>query len=162
MAARHRMAHVDRARTDDFYLIPLRALYKREGYLTSAMIDAEPNMPSSKSYYWRFRGMTKAYARVGYISPWSDRTPWTPNTRAALGSVQEQMLHKLKELLDREGYLTSDLLKSAPDMPSFHQYLWAFESLRNAYKLIGYTPPRATTTQTRKMQAGRCDPTNEA
>lgn len=156
--AHARMANMERARTDDYFLKPLRALFEREGYLSAAMIDAEANMPSSKSYQWRFHGLTNAYARVGYISPYSDFVHWTKEIRTRVqGPVRDLMLQKLKELLDREGYLTCALLNADSDTPSFRQYQWAFENLRSAYKLIGYEPAKTAPYRPRKAKLGGQD-----
>lgn len=162
LRVRERLAGMERARTDDYFLRPLRALFERKGYLSAAMIDAEPNMPSSRSYKWRFRGIINAYARVGYLSPYSDFVHWTKAIRTRVKEpVRELMLQKLKDLLDREGYLTGTLLNADPNTPSFRQYQWAFENLRSAYKLIGYEPLKTAPYRPRKAQLGRQDHTNE-
>jgi hypothetical protein len=136
--ARRRMFQIRKARTDEFYLRPLKALFKREGYLTEAMIEAEPGMPKARAYKWRFQGLTNAYRLVGYDSPYRRFADWS---RARMKEPdRESMLEQLSALLDRAGYLTAALIASEPGMPSHRQYQWAFGDLATAYRLIGYAP----------------------
>jgi DNA invertase Pin-like site-specific DNA recombinase len=158
MQARHRMGNADTNRSDEYYLIPLRALFKRNGYLTGSMIDAEPDMLSANAYGWRFQGVTNAYARVGYISPYCQTAGGTNDVRARHGPVHELMLQKLKELLDWEGYLTAALVNAAADLPSLVQYQWAFQSLRAAYRLIGYRQSKRTIRRSLRAPADRLGP----
>jgi len=54
----------------------------------------------------------------------------------------EQMLDRLKELLDRHGSLSAILVDETEGMPSSFSYRRRFGSLSRAYTLIGYTPSR--------------------
>lgn len=56
-------------------------------------------------------------------------------------------LVKLRELLDREGKLTSDLIDATPDMPGCDYYRDHFGGITRAYALVGYRPGRDPTWQ---------------
>lgn len=47
-------------------IILLRALFDREGRLTTKLIEAEPGMPGPDWYRDHFGGLCRAYAKVGY------------------------------------------------------------------------------------------------
>src|ERR1035438_1905667 len=53
----------------------------------------------------------------------------------------EAVLDNLRALLGREGRLSLNLVKNAPDVPSPSTYRLRFGSLRHAYELIGYGRP---------------------
>ncbi len=138
LRAQKRMESGRWARTDAHFLLPLKALYEREGFLSPALINAEPGMPCSRAYAWRFRRITNAYRQVGYTSPYEEWGRWSRARTAE--PDRDGLLAKLKELLDREGYLSEPLIRKTTSMPSFRAYQWAFGSLANAYALIGYKP----------------------
>lgn len=54
--------------------------------------------------------------------------------------TDEQMLQALKDLLDREGYLTIPLVNAQPSMLSSFAYKSRFGTMREAYTRVGYTP----------------------
>ena len=54
----------------------------------------------------------------------------------------EELLNRLKTLLDREGRLSGLLIDENEAMPSSSVYRGRFKSLVRAYQLIGYTPDR--------------------
>lgn len=56
--------------------------------------------------------------------------------------TKDEMLHKLRELLAKEGRLSGILIDEVEDMPSTGAYRRHFGSLRRAYSLIGYTTDR--------------------
>jgi DNA invertase Pin-like site-specific DNA recombinase len=58
-----------RGRDAEHLLSLLRGLYEREGYLTRGLIDGDPGVPSARVYQWKFGGLHKAYARIGYAPP---------------------------------------------------------------------------------------------
>lgn len=59
--------HFPKRLTDDEMLRRLARLFLRVGDLTSALIDADPDLPSADHYRVRFGSMTKAYARIGFV-----------------------------------------------------------------------------------------------
>lgn len=62
--------------------------------------------------------------------------------RHCWGVSDEEMLKRLRVLLHRRGRLSRDVINEAEGIPRSTAYLTRFGSLRNAYRLIGYTPER--------------------
>lgn len=54
--------------------------------------------------------------------------------------TDEEMLQKLRGVLDRHGKVTGIIIDEVDDMPSSSAFRHRFGSLVNAYRLIGYTP----------------------
>lgn len=52
---------------DEEVLAQLRELLRREGHLSSAMIDGDNGLPSSKLYQRRFGGLQRVYQAIGYV-----------------------------------------------------------------------------------------------
>jgi len=68
----------------------------------------------------------------------------------------DEMLSKLKELQERNGWLSGLIINETDNMPSSAAYAHRFGSLIQAYQLIGYTPDRdyryiETNRELRKM-----------
>jgi len=61
--------------------------------------------------------------------------------RAARRSAEE-LLNKLRLLLEEHGYLSRGLIEEAEDMPPLVTYRYKFGSLLNAYRQVGFTPRR--------------------
>lgn len=53
-----------------------------------------------------------------------------------------EMLDRLKQLHERQGWLSGFIINEADNMPSSTAYTYRFGSLIKAYKMIGYTPDR--------------------
>jgi DNA invertase Pin-like site-specific DNA recombinase len=133
-----RMAGLERVRTDEYFLRPLRKLYARKGYLSAGLIDAEPGIPSPASFSWRFGGLTNAYYRVGYLSPKSELARWrrAQDTEPSY----EALLFKLKELLIRESHIRNRLRRQDPSMGTALQVDDVFDEIRATYQLIEPRP----------------------
>lgn len=58
------------------------------------------------------------------------------------GVSDEEMLKRLRVLLHRKGRLSRDVINETEGIPGSTAYLTRFGSLRNAYRLIGYSPKR--------------------
>jgi DNA invertase Pin-like site-specific DNA recombinase len=56
--------------------------------------------------------------------------------------TDEELLQRLRDLLQHHGILSGLIIDDAVDMPSTAVYANRFQSLRRAYELIGYTPAR--------------------
>ncbi|SCB40265.1 Site-specific DNA recombinase [Bradyrhizobium shewense] len=52
---------------------------------------------------------------------------------------EEEMLVRLRKVLMKKGKLTAKIIEAAPGLPSLTTYLHHFGTLRNIYRLIGYT-----------------------
>ncbi|MGJ4950032.1 recombinase family protein [Bradyrhizobium sp. HKCCYLS20291] len=55
---------------------------------------------------------------------------------------EEEMLFRLKQLLQREGRLTPKIINASVELPSARTFIDHFGTLRNAYRLIGYQSQR--------------------
>ncbi len=60
-------------------------------------------------------------------------------TRRPPAMENEEILKRLRATLDREGYLSAGLIESTPGLPSVSVLLYRFGSLRDTYRLIGYS-----------------------
>jgi DNA invertase Pin-like site-specific DNA recombinase len=59
-----------------------------------------------------------------------------------LSLPEEQMLQRLRLLLKRKGELNSNIIANASGVPCVSSYFKHFGSLRKAFALVGYIPPR--------------------
>ncbi len=55
-------------------------------------------------------------------------------------SSSEELLDQLKQLFEKTGVLSRDVINQTPGMPTVQNYISRFGSLRRAYELIGYWP----------------------
>lgn len=56
--------------------------------------------------------------------------------------TDEELLQRLRDLLNRHGMLSGLIINETAGMPSTATYANRFHSLRRAYELVGYTPAR--------------------
>lgn len=56
--------------------------------------------------------------------------------------TDQDLLDRLRALLQRHGNLSGFIINEAPGMPSAATYRHRFQNLRRAYELVGYTPAR--------------------
>ena len=111
----------------------LRRLFEKHGYLSHWLINREKGMPSFGVYAARFGGLQQAYLQVGY-----DCKDYRFSLTARRFSAEE-MLNRLRRLLQERGHLSNDMINDAEGMPSAHLYRRRFGSLYRAYRLIGHT-----------------------
>ena len=62
----------------------------------------------------------------------------------------EELLRRLKGLLDKQGRLSASLINKTLGLPSSDHFIERFGGLQNAYRLIGYEPERDLDWVTRK------------
>jgi DNA invertase Pin-like site-specific DNA recombinase len=65
--AQRRLGRQTSRLSDQQLLQILRQLLMREGRLSLAIIEAEPNVPSFQTYRYRFGSLRAAYAKIGYF-----------------------------------------------------------------------------------------------
>lgn len=137
----------------------LRALYDAHGYVSAAMIEADPSLPSAHTVSANFGSLADAYRAAGL--PYLDRTPNTsaasrpiapklrprrklPITRNADGSpfTDDQLIAGLKALLAKHGYLSERLIAEQDDLPTASFYRLRFGSLLETYAAAGYVAER--------------------
>ncbi len=68
-------------KSDAEFLSCLRALLKREGRLSAAIIDAARRVPSSQTYYRRFGSLKRAYELIGYKQAQRKAEAWKMRRR---------------------------------------------------------------------------------
>jgi len=119
---RGRTAH----KTNEQLLEGLRSLLAVRGKLTNQTIDESAEMPSARTFSYRFGGLRRACELIGY--------DWRQNGR----TTDEEMLQHLGSLLASHGRLSKPIIDTAPKLVSSHRLRRRFGRLDRAYELIGY------------------------
>jgi hypothetical protein len=70
---------------------------------------------------------------------------------------EQEMLVRLRQTLAKEGRLSPAIINKTVGLPCHHVYIAHFGSIRNAYRLIGYTPPSETATISTPDRSGRAN-----
>lgn len=136
-----------RGLTDEEMLDRLAAVFRAHGRLSRRIVDNAEGLPSYWSYAVRFGSIARAYALVGFKQ---DTNQHGPGIRDRLtikdprGLRDEEMLEKLKRVLNERGYLSKRVIDGCTDAPSSHAYQTHFGGLGRAYELIGYSRPYRT------------------
>jgi DNA invertase Pin-like site-specific DNA recombinase len=130
--------------TNDELLSKLRSLLSVGGYLSGRLIDRTRGMPSRTLYCNRFGSLRRVYELIGYAPRVFKIIRYEPRTLKSRSlskrMTNEDLLEKLRGLLQYRGYLSGRLIDRTAEMPSRILYYNRFGSLRRAYELIGYTP----------------------
>lgn len=124
--------------SDEQMLEALQRLLSRHGGLSVALIERSSCVPSVVLYTKRFGGLKQAYRLIGY-SPSRWTKGFTPTGRPK-GLSDEEMLEALRDLRERHGCLTRDIICASKSLPAISAYYQRFGTLRRAYELIGFTP----------------------
>ena len=119
--------------TDDEMIEKLRRLLARKGYLSRRLIDTDPEIQWSGSYIKRFGSMMAAYDRVGWR-----RRPRSGEHVDRAGLEPDEIVERLKDLLETHGYLNSKLIEESPRLPTVSTIKKRFGSLDSVYKLVGF------------------------
>jgi DNA invertase Pin-like site-specific DNA recombinase len=135
-----------RGLSDEQMLQRLKELFDRHGYLTRALIDATHGLPSSDAYFRRFGGLKRAFELIG--APPRQGKGFTKSGRPRNLS-NDEMLDVLRRLWKEHGHLTEDIMRTNLITPHASAYFTRFGSLRRAYELIGFMPPRERPTPPR-------------
>lgn len=110
-------------------LAKLKKLYKKHGYLTSALISKSKQLPHTTTYEKRFGSITNAYKLIGY----------TPKRNVV---PDEILLSNLKKLYEKKGTLNEAIINSSNKVPSPRTLRTRFGSMYEAYRLIGFNNER--------------------
>jgi len=113
-------------KTNEQLLEGLRSLLAAKGKLSNKIIDKSVEMPSSRTFGYRFGGLRRAFELIGY--------DWKNNGR----KTDEEMLQHLRSLLASHGRLSVPIIDAAPRLVSSNKLRWRFGRLDRAYELIGY------------------------
>jgi len=113
-------------KTNEQLLEGLRSLLALKGKLSNQIIDDSVEIPSSRTFWYRFGGLRRACELIGYDWKQKDRT------------TDEEMLLHLRSLLASHGRLSKPIIDTAPRLVSSHKLRRRFGRLDRAYELIGY------------------------
>ena len=108
----------------------LRQLYAKHGYLDTRLIERSKNVVSPTVLYERFGGLRKVHKLIG--------SKGRPGTN--YGISDEELLAALRQLLEKKGCLSEELIEKTKGFPSADLYFRHFGSLLRAYAMIGYVP----------------------
>jgi hypothetical protein len=147
---------------DDRILESLRQLRAEHGYLSSALIRADPTLPTPCTLAKRYGSLRAAYAMAGFAKTrselvveaaarrkakraqagvgWFDQVRAGPSTRRI---EDEVLLGHLRRLLTAHGYLSAALIRSDPEICSEAPFYRRFGSLVEAYAAVGFTRTRS-------------------
>jgi len=113
-------------KTNEQLLEGLRSLLAVKGKLSKKIVDESVEMPSSRTFGYRFGSLRRAFELIGY--------DWKNNGR----KTDEEMLQHLRSLLASHGRLSVPIIDAAPRLVSSNKLRWRFGRLDRAYELIGY------------------------
>ena len=150
------IAGLDRAWTDADLRVAFRRLHAENGFLSCALIDADPSLPSYHTIRRQIGKMPEIYAFVGLppkthsaalkeaMARKRKRLGRIPHSRAEGDGVwtQRAMIASLRKLLNREGYLSRHLIDSTPNLPCARTLEIRFGSLLRAYNAAGWMVDR--------------------
>jgi hypothetical protein len=132
----YRFSQAARRFSDQEMLNRLRQLFRKEGHLTSDMINGADGMRSSHLYRRRFGSLFWAYELIGF-KPRCRKHP--ARTR---GLSNDEMLERLRRLLKEKGRLSAPIIDESETVPSSDVFRARFGSLMRAYRLIGLAGDR--------------------
>lgn len=134
--------------TDDELLDRLRRCLREHGKISTPLITAMPYLPSQQAIRRRFGKLRHAFALVGYV-------PGPGHWQARNGRREEDVLEGLRRLHAEHGYLSGDLISSAPGLPSLNYLRLHFGSLCGAYARIGIHLTRGELNRASARRNGR-------
>jgi DNA invertase Pin-like site-specific DNA recombinase len=140
-----RLIHPIRGRgrtySDKAMLAALKRLCKRRGYLSRRIIDLDGEVQSAGAYANRFGSLKRAYQLIGFRPCKYRKQRRVRPTRHSVNFSDAEMLKGLRRVLRKHGTLTSSIIEEDGTIPCTSAYRLRFGSIRNAYQLIGFTPP---------------------
>lgn len=153
-AAQRRLANATRFSLPEGRMLDaLKRLLREEGHLSDRLIDSCAYAPHSATYRKRFGSLRRAYALAGF----------SPSSRWRLSGVkpagEDELLHLLRALHARKGYVTAKLVNADPETPSVEVYVARFGSLLQAYARAGLpSDPSALLSQGQSRRSRRNGP----
>lgn len=143
-AVQHRWRQRQRRITDQMALADLKRVYRQQGRISHKVL-LKYGRWTPRVYTSRLGDMDELYVLCGGERPRSHRLKNLEAARLArlergIVSTEEQLLSRLRALLESEGFLTARLIESAKEMASVRTYQIRFGALAKAYERIGYRP----------------------
>ena len=124
--------------SDAEMLEALRQLLRRNGYLSSYMVDRD-GIQTITTYKKRFGGLERTFRLVGFDIK-KHRKKKGFRAPGPSGLSDEEMLAKLRQLLRKRGRLSQLLISKTKNNPSPAAYAYRFGTLSECYRRIGYVP----------------------
>lgn len=150
--------HSGRGVTDELLLDELRAILTEHGRLDIRLIQATPGVHGIHVFRRRFGSLISAYARAGHELSFRQRAAREMIEANATGRLRRHtmsdaaLIDGVRNLLAREGRLTTHLIDEDPGLPSATTCLERLGPAARLYERVGYAPsPR----QQRIMDARR-------
>lgn len=82
-------------RDDDALLAPLRTLWSQHGYITHALIEGTPGLPSPQTYRKRFGTIENVYRRLGYnLRPYDAGAKHYRASKVTISAIVKQTVLK--------------------------------------------------------------------
>ncbi|MEV8518549.1 recombinase family protein [Dyella marensis] len=147
-AAQARREERVRKLTDDELLEALRVLWKRDGRITTRLMNADPKVPTAQTYLHRFGSLRYAYRRIGYTQDRylgygdvRDRIQvWLPSVmgcvRDALEDDGSSVTQKGRALRIDETWTASFYLMQSSSAGGPKKIRWILPSLRVAADIL--------------------------
>lgn len=126
----------------------LTRLCQRHGRLSTALINAAPEVPHSSRYIRKFGSMAVAYERIGYKLSARQKALSEAlvarRRKSALPGIEalgaEGVIRHLRELLAKHGRLSLEIVNDSLGTGAYQQAATKFGGGRRLYALAGYRP----------------------
>jgi AcrR family transcriptional regulator len=133
-AAQRRVAERAPRRSRQSILTAAGDMLAAHGELTDDLVASSPDM-SRGSIRWHFGSLAGLCAELGH--PYKGPPPRRRQVRIAA----DEALRRLAALCAATGYLNTELINRAPNLPRSEVFRKRFGSLRTASALVGFVPP---------------------
>lgn len=138
----------------DLAIKKLRALYDRNGYVTTALVEADPELPATDWFRHRFGTFTNACAAAGITLSHGEQVaegyyrmmsryaksklgePVVRRSKVKLGS-DEELIAGIKRLYQEHGRVTANLIDDDPFLPTTYRIYERYASLKHLYVRAG-------------------------
>lgn len=150
-AAQARRLRLRRKFTEAEMLEGLVKLHQARGGVSSRLIDACPDLPSSHAYCLRFGSLLSAYQKAGVALTWRHKTAakkFGPSrVRASqrnivCGRSSEDLVPMLRAVLAKRGALSKIIIEEEFGIGAYSAATYRFGGGRRMYALVGYKPTR--------------------
>lgn len=113
-------------------LTAVARLLRAKGFLTCKVIRECAYTPSPETLVEQFGSIHRVYELVGY----SPEEHWYSRADRARHPKQE-LLNRLRQLYERHGYVTEQLINTDPTLPCYSTFQFHFGKLTEAYREAG-------------------------
>lgn len=148
-AAQARRLRARRKFTDEEMILGLVRLHRSDGRVSSRLVDAHPDIPSSQAYCLRFGSLLKACEVAGLpvgprqrIAAERFRTSRKRASahNAVCGQTADELLPLLQSLLVKRGMISKTIIDEELGVGAYMAAAYRFGGGRRMYALAGYKP----------------------